>query len=574
MSVAKTGSDDHNCGLTNHDPMHQAICRLVASGVTVVAAAGNNHFNAARLGPGRATTRSSRSRRSRTATASPGGVGGNACYSWGTLRQRRHVRQLLELRPRRRPDRARQVHLVDRARRLRPTLRAPRWRRPHVTGAAALYKASRPLGDARARSGPRSGRAGNYDWKTGDATPTRPRAAARRLAHRRRSATSRSCRGRRRPAAIGAGGGTLKIRVEAVRAEDVAGRDRASRSARTRRSAATLADTAAVRVQRHDLDADDHRPAGHAAAGPTASTVTGNDRRPRAHGPTSRSSSTATAPSVGRPTLGAPRGGVLSGDRVPRPRRLAGGHRRRPAAIGGYQARWRVDGGAWGATTRRRVDARRRAAHSFAVGHTYRSGCGPGTRPATGAPGASRARSRRGRRRTPADRSSAAGPGACRTSGSSGGGTTRYARRTGRVDRRTFTGRGDRAGRARWGPTRGAAQGLRRRLARRRPIHLAARHLHTASDRVHADAGRRPATHTIRIVVARHAAPPPGRRRRVRDRPVASARPRSRSARGLRSDGRVAVRSARRPGSRRTTDEDGARPWHARCGRGPSSSAW
>ena len=56
MSVAKTGSDDHNCGLTNHDPMHQAVCRLVGSGVTVVAAAGNNHFNAARLVPP-ATTR-------------------------------------------------------------------------------------------------------------------------------------------------------------------------------------------------------------------------------------------------------------------------------------------------------------------------------------------------------------------------------------------------------------------------------------------------------------------------------------------------------------------------------------
>ena len=46
MSVAKPGSDDHNCGYTNKDAMHKAICRLVASGVTVVAAAGNNSFNA------------------------------------------------------------------------------------------------------------------------------------------------------------------------------------------------------------------------------------------------------------------------------------------------------------------------------------------------------------------------------------------------------------------------------------------------------------------------------------------------------------------------------------------------
>ena len=52
MSVAKTGSDDHNCGLTNHDPMHQAVCRLVASGVTVVAAAGNNQLQRGAPGPG------------------------------------------------------------------------------------------------------------------------------------------------------------------------------------------------------------------------------------------------------------------------------------------------------------------------------------------------------------------------------------------------------------------------------------------------------------------------------------------------------------------------------------------
>ena len=30
MSVTKDGSDDHNCGLTNNDPLHQAICRVVA----------------------------------------------------------------------------------------------------------------------------------------------------------------------------------------------------------------------------------------------------------------------------------------------------------------------------------------------------------------------------------------------------------------------------------------------------------------------------------------------------------------------------------------------------------------
>jgi subtilisin family serine protease len=42
MSLGGGGSDDGNCGLTNHDPFHQAICNSVAAGVTYVVAAGNS----------------------------------------------------------------------------------------------------------------------------------------------------------------------------------------------------------------------------------------------------------------------------------------------------------------------------------------------------------------------------------------------------------------------------------------------------------------------------------------------------------------------------------------------------
>jgi subtilisin family serine protease len=41
MSLAAPGSDDGACGTNNADPVHQAICRVVADGVAVVAAAGN-----------------------------------------------------------------------------------------------------------------------------------------------------------------------------------------------------------------------------------------------------------------------------------------------------------------------------------------------------------------------------------------------------------------------------------------------------------------------------------------------------------------------------------------------------
>jgi subtilisin family serine protease len=42
MSFAGSGSNDNNCGNTNNDAEHQAICKLVTAGVTVVAAAGNS----------------------------------------------------------------------------------------------------------------------------------------------------------------------------------------------------------------------------------------------------------------------------------------------------------------------------------------------------------------------------------------------------------------------------------------------------------------------------------------------------------------------------------------------------
>ena len=73
MSVAKTGTDDGNCGLTNNDVIHQAICRLVAlgrhgrrRGRQQLVQRGEPHAR-------RATTRSSRSPRSPTRTASPAG---------------------------------------------------------------------------------------------------------------------------------------------------------------------------------------------------------------------------------------------------------------------------------------------------------------------------------------------------------------------------------------------------------------------------------------------------------------------------------------------------------------------
>ncbi|MGW1676146.1 S8 family serine peptidase [Saccharopolyspora sp. NPDC002376] len=51
MSLGGAGSDDGNCGKTDGDVQHQAICRAVAAGVTFVVAAGNDAADAAKSTP-------------------------------------------------------------------------------------------------------------------------------------------------------------------------------------------------------------------------------------------------------------------------------------------------------------------------------------------------------------------------------------------------------------------------------------------------------------------------------------------------------------------------------------------
>ena len=51
LSFAGTGANDNNCGNTNHDAEHQAICRSVAAGVTYVAPAGDGSTSFAKSIP-------------------------------------------------------------------------------------------------------------------------------------------------------------------------------------------------------------------------------------------------------------------------------------------------------------------------------------------------------------------------------------------------------------------------------------------------------------------------------------------------------------------------------------------
>lgn len=51
MSLGGSGSDDGNCGNSNNDAMHKAICASVAAGVTYVVAAGNSSANSSTFVP-------------------------------------------------------------------------------------------------------------------------------------------------------------------------------------------------------------------------------------------------------------------------------------------------------------------------------------------------------------------------------------------------------------------------------------------------------------------------------------------------------------------------------------------
>lgn len=51
MSLGGPGSDDGNCGRTNNDPLHSAICNSVAQGVTYTVAAGNDSEDSTSVTP-------------------------------------------------------------------------------------------------------------------------------------------------------------------------------------------------------------------------------------------------------------------------------------------------------------------------------------------------------------------------------------------------------------------------------------------------------------------------------------------------------------------------------------------
>jgi subtilisin family serine protease len=144
MSVAKQGRDDRNCGLTNKDVLHQAICRLYRAGITVVAAAANEQQSASYYVPAAYNEVITVSALADT-DGRPGGLGGRRCYSWGSYDIDDTFANFSNY--------GSDVDVIAPGKCIWSTMLGSTYgymsgtsmATPHVAGAAALYKASRPL---------------------------------------------------------------------------------------------------------------------------------------------------------------------------------------------------------------------------------------------------------------------------------------------------------------------------------------------------------------------------------------------------------------------------------------------
>jgi subtilisin len=164
MSVAKSGDDDPDCGLSEKDILHLAICRVVKGGITVVAAAGNDRMSAAHWVPAAYNEVITVSALADT-DGKPGALGGPRCFSWGSYDSDDTYANFSNY--------GSDIDVIAPGKCIWSTKPGSTYgyssgtsmATPAVTGAAALYKASRPKATP-AEVKEALQYLGNLNWKT------------------------------------------------------------------------------------------------------------------------------------------------------------------------------------------------------------------------------------------------------------------------------------------------------------------------------------------------------------------------------------------------------------------------
>ncbi|HYO43852.1 MAG TPA: S8 family serine peptidase [Candidatus Limnocylindrales bacterium] len=362
MSVAKKGTDDNACGLINKDLIHQAICRLVDSGVTVVAAAGNNGFNAANLKPASYNEVITVSALADT-DGQPGGDGGTLCYSWDSYDRDDTFADFSNY--------GGDVDLIAPGKCIWSTLPGDRYgsisgtsmAAPHVTGAVALYKVSRPLATpAEVRAALRT--LGTQDWNTAT-DPDSVHEPLLDVSHivALGDWTVDATPGTSHGALVAAEGATLNLPVSLFRAEDVPGLVSLSVEADAPLTAAL--GVATLEGQDAVATTMDVTVPAATASGSYLVTVTASDGA-RQRTSTFPVTVDSVAPTATAAVIGL-RAGTLLGS-------VGATASWTPAtdpagSIGQYQVRWRTDG-SLGPTTAV-SGTTRQASRTVAIGHVY-----------------------------------------------------------------------------------------------------------------------------------------------------------------------------------------------------------
>ncbi|HET7830328.1 MAG TPA: S8 family serine peptidase [Candidatus Limnocylindrales bacterium] len=447
MSVAKTGSDDRNCGYTNKDAMHKAICRLVAAGVTVIAAAGNNSFSASRLIPASYNEVITVSALADT-DGLPGGTGGDACYSWGTYDSDDTYANFSNY--------GADVDIMAPGKCIWSTLPGGRYgyssgtsmAAPHVTGAVALWLSTRP-GRTPLQAKAALQAAATLDWKTSTDPDGKPDRLLN-VAHLVDAGDFHVDAGRV-TGWTNAAGRSVSVPVEAFRAEDFPA-ELTLQAVPDAPLTATLGDrtfSADERTTKATITVPPKTPSG------TYKVVIRASDGSRTRSVTVKLKVDSDKPVAAAPAIATPDGKTM-GTRSALARLRWAAATDATNKIAGYQVSWRVDGGSWSTATSIAAGTRH-ADRTFSTGHTYEARVRAKDAAGNWSPWATLPATSLGIAQDTSGSIVRSGTWKSASNDSYSGGTSIYAKAKGASLTRTFTGRAV-AWAATLGPTRGSAR--------------------------------------------------------------------------------------------------------------------